>query len=156
MVQIDKENRVDWHSVKAEYVAGGISQKKLAQKHGIPFTTLQKRAARENWVADRTDACAKVVENVVQKTADIAADNATIAENIKRKGLLLLEKLFDDYMQYTVTEHRESGEGRTDVKRLRDLTAAYKDLTEDIPKAGDDRNAPIYDLLKKLDGECDV
>ena len=50
----------------------------------------------------------------------------------------------------------ECKQGVTDVIRFRDLTAAYKDLTEDLPKADGDKNAPVYELLKRLDGECDV
>ena len=44
----------------------------------------------------------------------------------------------------------------TAIFRLRDLTAAYKDLTEDMPKVEGDKNGPIYELLDKLDGECNV
>lgn len=96
------------------------------------------------------------MQNVIQKTADLAADNATIAAGIKRKGLMLLDKLFDDFAQYTATEHQDFGSGSKDIKRLRDLTAAYKDLTEDLPKPEEDKNGPIYELLRRIDDECGV
>lgn len=89
-----------------------------------------------------------MAKKVVQKTAELAADNATIAANITRKGLLLLEKLFDDYAEkHMVTEHRESCDGVVDVKRLRDLTSAYKDLTEDLPKESDNGTLEKLDRL---------
>jgi transposase-like protein len=128
-------SKVDWHRIRAEYASGGISQRKLAEKHGIPWSTLQKKAAREHWGKDREKACAKVVERAVRKTAEKAADNATIAADIKRKGLLLLSRLFDEYAEVTSTEHRDydaAGKNLTDIKRLRDLTAAYRDLTGDM------------------------
>ena len=152
MITIDKKSP-DWHRVKGEYVAGGISQRDLAEKHGIPWTTLQKRAAREGWAKEREAACAKVVEEVVQKTAKKNADNATLAADIKRKGLLLLDRLFDEFETVTATEHRDyTGRNLTDIKRLRDLTAAYKDLTDDMAKP-EETESPLlrslYDLMKE-------
>ena len=54
------------------------------------------------------------------------------------------------------TEVRSRNGNNTAIFRLRDLTAAYKDLTEDMPKGDENKNAPIYELLDKLDGECGV
>ena len=58
----------------------------------------------------------------------------------------MLERLFDDFAQHTATEHRESNDGVVDVKRLRDLTAAYKDLTSDIA-ISDTSNDLLQSLL---------
>ena len=156
MVIIDNEKRVNWHKVRADYI-NGMTLKGLAEKYGVSFSSVQKRCIREKWTETRKAAKIKVDEYVIQNTSEKVADNATLAADIKRKGLLLLNKLFDDYMQYTVTEHRESkNPGTVDIKRLRDLTAAYKDLTEDILKQEDDKKSPVYDLLRRLDGECGV
>ena len=147
VVQIDKEKRVEWHQIRAEYV-NGLSLRKLADKYGVSFSTIQQKSMREKWTESRKAAKIKIEESVIQKTAEKVADNATLAADIKRKGLLLLNKLFDDYMQYTVTEHRESKEpGSVDVKRLRDLTAAYKDLTEDIQAGSNATNELLQSLL---------
>ena len=59
---------------------------------------------------------------------------AELAEKIKRKGLETLDRLFDEFEGINSTEHREIGKTIIDIKRLRDLTAAYKDLTDDMPK----------------------
>lgn len=147
MITIDNEKRLNWHKIRGEYIAGGISQRKLAEKYGISFSTIQKKCQREKWAEAREAAKLKVAENVVQKTAEAAADNAAIAASIKRKGLLILDKLFDDFSKHTATEHRESGDGVTDIKRLRDLTGAYKDLTEDIAAGGSASNELLKSLL---------
>ena len=116
-----------------------------------------QKANREGWKKDRDKAIRKGIAKIQQKSADAIADNAEIAANIRRKGLLLIERLMDDFAaNHTATEHRENQQGKTDIKRLRDLTAAYKDLTEDLCKSETDKNAPVYELLKRLDGECDV
>lgn len=129
----------------------------LSKKYGVPWSTLRSRAYREKWGEDRKNAQTKIERNAVRKAEKKAADNATLAADIKRKGLLILSRLFDEFETVNSTEHREyNGMKLTDIKRLRDLTAAYKDLTEDIPDGEGNKNAPIYELLKKLDGECDV
>ena len=152
MITIDKKSP-DWNRIKAEYVAGGISQRDLADKYGIPFGTMQKRAVKGKWTEERTQAGAKVVEKVIQKTAKKTADNATLAADIKRKGLLLLNRLFDEFETVTSTEHRDyKGRNLTDIKRLRDLTAAYKDLTDDMAKPDTEVN-PILNSLFRLMNE---
>ena len=149
MIPIGKTNP-DWNRIKGEYVAGGISQRDLAEKYGIPFGTMQKRAVREKWTEERTEAGDKVVEKVIQKTAEKTADNATLAADIKRKGLLLLDRLFDEFDSVTSTEHRDyKGRNVTDIKRLRDLTAAYKDLTDDMAKP-EESESPILRSLCKM------
>ena len=88
-----------------------------------------------------------------KKTAKKTADNATLAADIKRKGLLLLDRLFDEFETVTATEHRDyTGRNLTDIKRLRDLTAAYKDLTDDMAKPEETENPllrSLYDLMKE-------
>ncbi len=155
VIPIDTEKRVNWHKIRAEYI-GGASQRSLAEKYGVSPTTIAKHCRREGWTAERKAAADKVTKKVIQKTADLAADNATIAAGIRRKGLMILDRLFDDFAQIPATEYRQSMENVSMVKRLRDLTAAYKDLTEDITQPEADKNGPIYELLRKLDGECGV
>ena len=40
---------MDWQTIKAEYVAGGTSYRKLAAKYDVPFSTLKRVAAKEKW-----------------------------------------------------------------------------------------------------------
>lgn len=77
-----------------------------------------------------------------------------IAADIKKRLLLRLSRIEQKY-PFDATEIR-THEGKSTVTfRIRDLTAAYKDLTEDIKGVTTDKNAPIYELLRKLDGECE-
>jgi hypothetical protein len=39
----------DWKKIKAEYIKGGISYRKLADKHKVPFGTLTRIAGNEKW-----------------------------------------------------------------------------------------------------------
>ena len=145
VIPIDTEKRVNWHKVRAEYI-GGASQRSLAEKYGTSYSAIQRRCKKENWTAERESARVKVQEKVMQKTADLAADNATIAAGIKRKALMILDRLFDGYL-YASTEHQEFGPGSKDISRLRDLTAAYKDLTGDLATNSNGTNELLQSLI---------
>lgn len=135
---------VNWDKVRAEYVANGLSQRKLAQKYKIPFSTLQKRANREKWGSEREKARIIMAQNAVRETADAVAENAAIAARIKEKLLKKLEKEIDalpdligSETRNSITEQSSGHDGKkarevTKSYKLRDLTAAYKDLTDDM------------------------
>jgi hypothetical protein len=123
----------DWHTIRAEYVAGGISLRKLSEKYDIPFATVQKKCFRERWTESRENAKIKVAENVIQKTAEKAADIASISKDIERKLLLILDDIIDSYT-WDCTEYRENINGEIHVWKLTDITKAYRDIAGDIPE----------------------
>lgn len=146
-VRVIDKAKPDWNRIKAEYVSGVESLKSLSEKYGVPFSTIRRRSERESWTADREAARIEIRQNVVKETAKKTADNATLAADIKRKGLLLLDRLFDEFETVTSTEHRDyTGMKLTDIKRLRDLTAAYKDLTDDMAKPEETENPLLRSL----------
>ena len=133
------KKRIDWAAIQAEYIGGNIGQARLAKKHKIAFGTLRNRAKVEGWYAAKQAAIHEIGIKSAQKTADIAAENAVKAQRIKTRLLDQLEELIDQ--QLTATEERRYDDDKlVEIHRLRDLTAAYKDLTGDMPKAdaGDD------------------
>jgi len=145
VVPIGNGKRVNWHKIRAEYI-GGASQRSLAEKYGVSRTVISYHCREEKWTEARNNAKTEVEQNVIQKTADLAADNATIAAGIKRKALMILDRLFDGYL-YTSTEHQQFGPGSKDISRLRDLTAAYKDLTGDIASSDNSTNELLQSLI---------
>ncbi len=152
MVPIETEKRVNWHRIRAEYI-NGVSQRKLAEKYHLSRTSIANRCRLENWSEARHEARARIEQSVIQKTAEKAADNATLAADIKRKGLLILNKLFDDYMEVSATERTvfgrdELGNSTRDIKKLRDLTAAFKDLTDDVAGTGGEANELLRSLME--------
>ena len=146
VIIIGSKNGVNWHKIRAEYV-NGTSQAKLAKKYGVSRTMISKHCRAEGWTQEREKAKAEILQKVTQKTADLAADNATIAAGIKRKALMILDKLFDGYL-YDSTEHQVFGPGSKDISRLRDLTAAYKDLTGDIATNSNGTNELLQSLIE--------
>ena len=135
---------MNWRKIKAEYIAGGISQRKLAEKYGVPFGTLQKRARVEKWNSKRKKAEEKAVEKVAQKTAEIVADNATLCEQIKTKLLLKLSVLVDQFPERGAGELRKKDPDGTElIYRMRDIAAVYESLSDKVPMG---QSADIEDL----------
>lgn len=147
------ETGVTWRKIKAEYIAGGISQRQLSEKYEVPFGTLSKRARVEKWNAKRKSADEKAVEKVAQKTAEIVADNATLAEQIKTKLLRKLSDMVDNFPKTNAGEMRERI-GQIDyIYRMKDLAAVYNSLTDAIPKGQSADIEDLSPLVELLNGE---
>lgn len=145
MVPIEEAKRIDWNAIRAEYIGGGISQRKLAKKYGIAEGTMLDRANKEGWKALRNQATIKSITQTEQKTAAAAADNAVLAADIKRRLLLRLSRA-EQKFPLDATEVRTQVGKSIAVFKIRDLTAAYKDLTEDMAGTSAD-NALLQSLL---------
>lgn len=73
-----KKNKPNWNKIKAEYLAGGTSYRKLCAKYGVPLSTLRRKAQAEQWVQLQEQVEHKVddslVEKVVAKELEEAVD----------------------------------------------------------------------------------
>ena len=78
----------DWKRIKAEYVAGGTSYRKLAEKYGVPRTTLERKAKEEKWTDLRRQADGKAEAKIVES---VSTKNAKIDDKYYR----IVDKLFD-------------------------------------------------------------
>ena len=141
---------MSWRKIKAEYVAGGISQRKLAEKHGVPFGTLQKRARVEKWNSKRKTAEDKAVEKVTQKTAEAVADNAVILERIKQKLLVKLEGMVEAYPDTKAAEIKHRTKNTEVIYRMKDIAAVYSALEDKTVKANVEIEdlSPLVELLR--------
>lgn len=158
---------IKWDIIRAEYIGGGISQRRLALKYGISVDALLKKANREKWRELRDGAVQKGALIAQQKVAEQNADNASIAARIKHKLLLKLEKEVDHLPDLigsetinNAVEYGKNDKGNRTRKeatksfRLRDLTAAFKDLTDDMTQtegAGNELLQSLLDLERKVD-----
>ena len=134
---------MSWRKIKAEYIAGGISQRKIAAKYDVPFGTLQKRARVEKWNTKRQKAEDATVEKVTQKTVEEVADNAVTLERIKTKLLAKLEGMVDSYPATQAAEVRFKTKAVDTIYRMKDIAAIYAALEDKTAKAN---NADIEDL----------
>ena len=147
---INYETGVSWRKIKAEYIAGGISQRALAEKYGIPWGTLRRRANLEGWNTKRKNAEKKAEQKVEQKTAEAVADNAVTLERIKQKLLGKLEGMIDAYPDKNVAEMRKKENGALLIYRMKDIAAVYAALEDKTIKANVDIEdlSPLTELLR--------
>jgi hypothetical protein len=107
---------VDWKRIKAEYITGGISLQKLAEKYGVSFSTIQKKSMEEKWgnlrKKKRRIVEEKIIDSISSKEAKKAIDIIDVADK-------LLDK---------ITEIMDSAV--TGTQSIKNLTSALKDLKE--------------------------
>ena len=141
---------VNWRKIKAEYIAGGISQRALAEKYGVSRTMVMRKANKEKWTEKRTAAETKAIEKVEQRTAETIADNAVILQNIKTKLLRKLESMVDAYPDANAAEIKRRTKSTEITYRMRDIAAVYAALEDKTIKASVDIEdlSPLAELLK--------
>ena len=141
---------MSWRKIKAEYIAGGISQRALSEKYGIPFGTLQRRTRKEQWTKKRREAEEKAMEKVSQKKAEEVADNALLLERIKTKLLKKLDSMVDSFPDSGAQEIKRKGNGEETIYRMRDIAAVYAALEDKTVRANVDIEdlSPLVELLR--------
>ena len=106
---------VDWKRIKAEYIAGGTSYRKLAEKYGEPRSNIERRAKAEKWTELRRHAEgkaeAKIIDSVSTKEAKKAVDIIDVADQLLLKAAELMETV-------------------SDTQSFKQLTSAIKDLKD--------------------------
>lgn len=86
---------MDWKKLKAEYIAGGISYRKLAEKYDVPRSNIERRAKAEKWSELRRQtegkATAKMVDAISDKCAQKADEIVDAADALLKKIAELAE-----------------------------------------------------------------
>lgn len=143
---------VSWRKIKAEYIAGGISQRALAEKHGVSTATLARRAKKEKWTAKRKDADIRTVEKISEKTAEIVADNAVLLEKVKTGLLQKLAGMLEAYPDMNAAEIKHRTKSTEVIYRMKDIAAIYaalEDKTQKGQSADIEDLSPLADLLNE-------
>lgn len=142
---------MSWRKIKAEYIAGGISQRALAEKYGVPLPTLARRAKKEKWTEKRKAADSKVVEKISEKTAEAVADNAALLERAKTGLLRLACEMIEAYPDVKAAEIKRKQGGALLTYRMKDI-AAVLSVLEDKTQKGQTMDiedlAPLAGLLR--------
>ena len=136
---------VEWHKIKAEYIAGGTSYRKLAEKYGVSFTTLTRTAQREDWIGLRKKTEEKATTKIVDVVSNKEADKANKIICVADKLLDKISEMLDIYVNAYNTQN------------IKNLTSALKDLKEikGFKYAADmrEQEARIRNLEKQAEAE---
>ncbi len=84
----------------------------------------------------RSDARREAAQRLRQALENM--DESAVSAGIRRKALLILDRMFDECAEISATEQRFVEDGVTNVRKLRDMTAIYKELTSGAAKAEED------------------
>lgn len=135
---------MDWNRIKAEYIAGGTSYRKLAAKYGVSFTTLTRTAQREDWVGLRQQAEdkaeTKIINVVSTKKADIDHKYFSLVDKLLDRA----EALIDTTPDWSVTGLKEMA---TALKYLKECKGVKSDI--DLRE----QEARIRNLEKQAESE---
>lgn len=105
----------DWKRIKAEYLAGGTSYRKLVEKYGVSRTALERKARDEKWADLRRQSEgkieAKTIEAISNKEAKKAVDIIDVADKLLEK-IGKIAEMYDD------------------PDSIKKLTSAIKDLKD--------------------------
>ncbi len=90
----------DWEKIKAEYLTTEISIRDLAQKHGVHYTTIAKKASKEEWQTQRQQQANKTLTKMLAADTKQKVDRATRLKTVADKLLDKVEVLVaqDDYL----------------------------------------------------------
>ena len=109
----------DWQKIKTEYITTDTSYRKLAQKYGVRYATLQARAKEEKWTdlrdQHRTSTVSKAVNAIGTKQANMAA-------KLYGVGGLLLDKV------KSLLE--DNPELLADTSAMKDVSVVLKNLKD--------------------------
>ena len=133
---------MDWRKIKAEYIAGGTSYRKLAEKYGVSRSKLQAKATREKWADLKSQAEAKTESKMVDSISTKQADKAN-------KLLDVADKLLDKIAEVIDCIDNPTG--------LKDITTALKNIRDikGIKSDADlrEQEARIAKLQKEAEAE---
>ena len=141
---------VDWKKIKREYIAGGTSYRKLAEKYNAPFGTLRKIAAKEKWRELRDETRAKTDTKIIEAESDKQAE--------RMKRLLTVSDMLLDAVEDAVKQFK-AGELILEKGALKSLSGTIKDIKEiqNIKSQLDieEQKARIANLRKQAEAEDD-
>lgn len=137
---------MDWKRIKAEYIAGGTSYRKLAEKYGVSFNTLKTHAVEEQWHKLRQQKDKKTTTKVIETISDKEAQRAVDIIDVADKLLGKISELMDAVP--------------LDTQSMKHLTSALKDL-KDIKgyksaKDLEEQEARIAKLRREAEREDDT
>ena len=134
---------MDWKRIKAEYIAGGTSYRKLAEKYGVSRSKLQAVATREKWVDLKSQTQAKTESKLVESISDKESKKATDIVDVADKLLEKISTLIDTVKDTQGIKHISSA-----LKDIKDIKGFKTDADMREQEA---RIAKLHKEAEKVD-----
>lgn len=108
----------NWKKIKAEYLKGGTSLRKLSAKYGVSFSTIQRKCSAEKWTDLRNQTAIKTNTKL---TEIVASQEAKKTNTLQDAADALLKR---------IQEGIHTGAFGNDSQSIKQLTGALKDLQQ--------------------------
>lgn len=134
---------VDWLTIRNDYINGGGSYRKLAEKYGVSFNTLQDRAKREEWKTLKDNQHDKITAESLQKSQKKISDALSAEAAAKARIRAKLMKMAEDWIDGQVDAMGDTADYRRIVQSCADMGVFDRDgnentggvtIIDDIPK----------------------
>ena len=138
---------MDWNKLKAEYIAGGTSYRKLAEKYkdeGVTFDKLKNIAVKQGWAELRQQAKDKAATKMVDEVAKDIAKNSIKINDVTDKLLDRILKLLESNAELGSQSIKNLTSSLKDIKSIKDIKSDI-DLEE--------QQARIDKLRKDIESE---
>lgn len=130
----------NWDAIKAEYITGTLSQRQLAEKHGVSKYAIDKHARLEHWANMRDEFRARSMEKVLQASENERAELARRATELGSRVLKLSERILDRLEQSGISKASVDGTEIDMLKTVQAYTMIAKSLgIDEESKANRDR-----------------
>ena len=136
-------SEIDWVPIRAEYIAGQMGYRKLAEKYGVSENAVYAHARRENWAADRkkyrekrgADLVARYARMDARRMEAIFRASEKMADRLAARGedegqfnrYLVREKQTGELREETLDVYNTKAMSQT-VKMLREMNKQMRSL----------------------------
>ena len=112
---------MDWNKIKAEYIAGGTSYRKLGEKYGCCKDVIARRSHSEGWVELKRQCAKKTATKIVDMESTKQAERFKRLLTASDKLLSAVEDAVDKF---------EARELLLDKSALKSLSGTIKDIKD--------------------------
>lgn len=130
---------VDWLKIKNDYINGGGSYRKLAEKYGVSFNTLKEKAVEEGWKRLKEEqhhkTAAKTQQKTQEKISDALSDEAATKARIRAKLIKMAENWIDGQMDAVgdTADYRRIVQSCVDMGVFNEEIIKNREVREDDP-----------------------
>ena len=138
---------MDWNKLKAEYIAGGTSYRKLAEKYkdeGITFDNLKNIAVKEGWAKLKEQAKDKATTKMVNTIANDISKKSLKIDDVADK---LLDKICDLLEAIEIADSQTIKQCTSALKDIKDIKGVKSEI--DLKE----QNARIEKLRKEIESD---
>lgn len=107
----------DWTQIKTEYITTNASYRELAEKYGIHYTLIGKRAKQEDWVQQRKQFVDRTLTQTLDAVTEVNIDRATKLLGVSDMLLDKVRRLLEEDIG-------------VDTQGLKHISGVLKDIKE--------------------------